>query len=195
VKVLAVIGANFGDEGKGRLVDQLVDKNDNPAVVIRYNGGAQAGHTVVCPDGREHAFSHFGSGSFLGAATYLSELFISNPLIFVGELKELKELKVEPTVIADPLTPITTPYDMMLNREIELWRGANRHGSCGYGVSETVGRLCDSPYKTFLFNFTENRTRFEQVVKAIRDEYIPSRLEKLGIKIPTDLFLKAWRSP
>ncbi len=195
MKVLAVIGANFGDEGKGRLVDQLVSKNDAPAVVVRYNGGAQAGHTVVTPDGREHAFSHFGSGSFAGASTFLSEFFIGNPLIYVGELKELQELKTNPVVIADPLMPITTPYDMLMNREMELWRGANRHGSCGYGVSETVGRLCDSPYKTFLFNFMDNRTRFEQVVKAIRDDYLPDRLTKLGIKIPTDQFKKGWKSP
>lgn len=194
MKVIAVIGSNFGDEGKGRLVDQLVSKNDNPAVVVRYNGGAQAGHTVVTPDGRRHSFSHVGSGTFLGAHTFLSEFFIGNPLLFVNELKELQEMKVHPMVTVDPLMPLSTPYDMMLNRELELWRGDNRHGSCGYGVAETVERLCNSPYKTFMCNFKENRKRFEQVLRVIRDDYIPKRLEKFGITIPTDDFKRVWRS-
>jgi adenylosuccinate synthase len=194
MKVLAVIGANFGDEGKGRLVDQLVSKNDSPAIVIRFNGGAQAGHTVVCPDGRRHAFSHFGSGSFLGASTYLSEFFIGNPFLFAKESSILQDMKVNPKVFVNQLMPLSTPYDMLLNREMELWRGVNRHGSCGYGVAETVSRLCDTPYKTFLATFTANRKRFEQLVKAIRDDYIPSRLEKAGIKIPTDVFNEAWHS-
>src|SRR5689334_21280501 len=57
---------------------------------------------------------------------------------------------------ADDLVPlwvldgtITTPYDMLINREIERSRGANRHGSCGLGVSETVERLCKSPHRLF----------------------------------------------
>ena len=76
-----VIGANFGDEGKGLAVDSLVAR-DSDAAVIRFNGGAQAGHTVVAEDGRRHVFSHFGAGAFLGAATFLSRFFVVQPSIF-----------------------------------------------------------------------------------------------------------------
>src|SRR5262245_50739362 len=69
VRATAVIGANFGDEGKGLLTDYLAAKDPAGTVVIRCNGGAQAGHTVVTPAGRRHVFHHLGSGSLAGAST------------------------------------------------------------------------------------------------------------------------------
>ena len=53
-----VIGAQFGDEGKGRLTAHHVMEIGDDAIVVRFNGGAQAGHKVVAPDGRRHVFSH-----------------------------------------------------------------------------------------------------------------------------------------
>jgi adenylosuccinate synthase len=83
-----VIGANFGDEGKGLLTDYYASKLPMEfgysRCVVRYNGGAQAGHTVVTPDKR-HIFSHFGSGSLTGAATFLARDFIVNPRFFLNE--------------------------------------------------------------------------------------------------------------
>lgn len=63
---IAVIGANYGDEGKGLVTDAL---SHNDTTVVRFNGGGQAGHTVVTPDGRRHVFKHIGAGSFRGAHT------------------------------------------------------------------------------------------------------------------------------
>ena len=60
-----IIGANYGDEGKGLISDYLVDR-EQAKIVIRFNGGAQAGHTVVTLDGKRHVFKHFGSGTFQG---------------------------------------------------------------------------------------------------------------------------------
>lgn len=136
-KASAVIGANFGDEGKGRTVDWL---SGPYTLVVRFNGGAQAGHTVVTPDGRRHVFHHFGSGTFAGARTFLSRFFLLNPMIFVDELKELGKLGVRPFVYADPRCEITTPWDMLVNRALEDSRGEKRHGSCGTGVHETMVR-------------------------------------------------------
>src|SRR5262249_552775 len=84
----AVIGANFGDEGKGLAVDAIVAL-DPDAAVIRFNGGAQAGHTVVAEDGRRHVFSHFGAGTLRGAATFLSRFFVVQPSIFAREPSNL----------------------------------------------------------------------------------------------------------
>lgn len=185
MKAYAVIGANFGDEGKGRLVDQIASKAQCPAVVVRYNGGAQAGHTVVTPDGKEHTFSHFGSGTLAGASTYLSSYFIGNPFLYA---KELKTFETKPNLTYHPHMPLSTPYDMLINREVEKWRGTSKHGSCGYGISETVERLCNTPYKTFI---NIDRTRYMNIVKAIRDNYIIKRLTALGIKKPTDWFMES----
>ncbi len=60
----AVIGANYGDEGKGLVTDFLSSRFADDCTVVRFNGGAQAGHTVVAPDERRHVFSHFG-GRFI----------------------------------------------------------------------------------------------------------------------------------
>lgn len=135
--IMAVIGANYGDEGKGRVVDYCAG---HPyTVVARFNGGAQAGHTVV-RDGKRHVFRHFGAGTLRGARTFLCQDFICNPVSFVTELKELHALNVRPTVGVDSRCRVTTPYDMIVNQEIERARGALRHGSCGCGVHETVLR-------------------------------------------------------
>ena len=77
-QVKVVIGANFGDEGKGLMADYFCSKlSKNGSVLnIRFNGGAQAGHTVVVPaygKPKRHVFSHFGAGSFVkNTDTYLS---------------------------------------------------------------------------------------------------------------------------
>src|ERR1017187_3423727 len=127
MRAYAVIGANYGDEGKGLLTDYLVNRENAPGcgsddtLVVRFNGGSQAGHTVVTPDGRRHVFSHFGSGSFSsgdmkGAATLLSRFFIVNPMIFKRERCEL-ELKgpVNLEINIDMRAPVTTPFEMLIN--------------------------------------------------------------------------------
>jgi adenylosuccinate synthase len=133
----AVIGANYGDEGKGHLVDFLVSRMEAPSkvAVVRYNGGAQAGHTVVSGADR-HVFSHFGAGSLLGATTYLSNYFVVNPILFWKEYAALSSPKVQ----MHPNCLVTTPFDIMVNQEFERRRGVLRHGSCGVGFNATISR-------------------------------------------------------
>lgn len=136
-RATAVIGACFGDEGKGLMTDYFCRRYKEKTVVVRFNGGAQAGHTVVTPEGLRHIFSHIGSGYFAGADTFLSEHFLVNPTLY---LKECLTLKAFPKLIIDPFAPITTIYDMFVNQQIEASRGNGRHGSCGMGVHETMLR-------------------------------------------------------
>ena len=141
--VKIVIGANFGDEGKGLMTDYFCSQAPPSERVlnIRFNGGAQAGHTVVTPDGRRHIFSHFGSGSFLpNVATYLTKDFIINPILFRREYKKLEALGIYPMVYVHPKCLLTFPQDMMINQFMETRRGENRHGSCGVGIFETLVR-------------------------------------------------------
>lgn len=185
MKAIAIIGSNFGDEGKGRLCDHFAAQA--PSVVVRFNGGAQAAHTVVTPDGRRHAFSHFGAGSFAGAPTFLSHFFVVNPFLFVREAKELGRTS---RVYIDPHAPLTTPWDMLINRETERIRGVNRHGSCGYGVSETVGRMCDGHYATVASDMV-SPSRLRNKLQRIHGEWVPKRLAELKIDKPSDWFVKA----
>lgn len=136
----SVIGANYGDEGKGLATDALAYEAMNTygnCLVICNNGGAQRSHTVVLEDGTRHAFSHFGSGTFRRADTYLSEYFILNPIIFRKEFEELVKLGYEPKVYIDKNCRISTFYESFLNQMLEQSR-KTKHGSCGLGIWETV---------------------------------------------------------
>jgi adenylosuccinate synthase len=139
MRARVVIGANFGDEGKGLVTDYLCS-TEGAGMVVRFNGGAQAGHTVVTPDGLRHIFSHFGAGTMAGVPTFLSQFFICNPLLFFQELDRLHALGIAPTVYAHPECIVTTFADMLINQRLEDKRGKDRHGSCGVGVRETVER-------------------------------------------------------
>ena len=134
--VKIVIGAAFGDEGKGNTVDRMSGHN---TVVVRFNGGAQASHTVE-RHGQRHAFSHYGSGSFHHAITYLGPEFIINPTVYRMETEELTPKGVVVPVYADPFCRVTTIYDMMYNQWLERQRGNDKHGSCGLGINATVDR-------------------------------------------------------
>ncbi len=175
-----VIGANWGDEGKGLLTDYLAAPYGKDALVVRFCGGAQAGHTVTAPDGRRHVFNHFGSGSFCGSSTYLSRFFICNPIMFLAEARRLEKIGLKPKVFVDPSAPVTTPYDMMINQMIEESRGASRHGSCGLGIGETVERQQHVRYALRIADLYDVSV-LEAKLKLIREEWVPERLQKLGI--------------
>ena len=176
MKAYAVIGANYGDEGKGVITDYLCRQVENP-LVIRFNGGAQAGHTVTTPEGVRHVFSHFGSGTLAGAPTYLSKYFVVNPILFNREYDVLVEKGIVPKVYVHPECIVTTPFDMMINQATEKTRKGDRHGSCGYGVFETINR---NPHKHFkLVEWWEND--FRSCLKLIRDEWLPNRLRQLRL--------------
>ena len=170
-----VIGANFGDEGKGLAVDWLCSQS--AAWVVRFNGGANAGHTVVTPEGGRHVFRHFGSGTFLGVPTYLSQFFVCNPILFFEELKQLQALGLNPVVAAHPECLITTHVDMLINQEREKKRGDNRHGTCGVGLHETVTRSKVDGLKITLGDLWNGR-RLGDRVREIGEKWSSYRVGK-----------------
>jgi adenylosuccinate synthase len=175
---IVVVGANFGDEGKGLTVDTVVAR-DPDAAVIRFNGGAQAGHTVVAEDGRRHVFSHFGAGTLLGAATFLSRFFVVQPSIFAREAAELAGIGVKPVVFVDPDAQVTTPFDVFINQWVEETRGGVRHGSVGVGFGETIERF-ELGYPLAVMDLGDDKSILE-ILTCIRDVWLPIRLAKLGV--------------
>lgn len=175
-----VIGAAFGDEGKGLITHHLAANHGKDAIVVRYNGGAQAGHTVVTKYGQRHIFKHVGSGAFTGAKTFLSRFFVSNPILFLQELKELQRLNLNPKVYIDPESLVTTPYDMMINQIVEEHRGMHRHGSCGVGFGETIERNLYPPFALTVADL-ENVAKVSSTLQLIQTEWLPRRLAALNI--------------
>lgn len=167
-----VVGSSYGDEGKGLMTDYLVRKHEAD-VVVRFNGGAQAGHTVVTPDNVRHVFSHFSSGTFAGADTYLSQFFVCNPILF---MQEWQRLPVIPKVYVDPSAIVTTPWDMLINQEVENQR-TQRHGSCGVGFNETIERSTDW---SLCLRMESLGKEHNKLLKIIR-KYVPRRCDALGL--------------
>lgn len=143
-KIKIVIGASFGDEGKGLATDyftnELFKENNKPVLNVRFNGGAQAGHTVQTPDGIKHIFHHIGSGSLVNpnVHTFLTDTFILNPILFRKEYLELEKLGFKPKIYVDTGCSVTTPWDMRLNQLIDS--KSNEYTSCGVGTWYTLDR-------------------------------------------------------
>lgn len=183
--VKVVIGANFGDEGKGLMTDyfchQSALRGEN-CIVVCHNGGAQRGHTADTPEGLHHVFHHFGSGTFTGAGTYLAEEFILNPMAFRQEWKELEKLGYKPTVYINPSCRTTTPFDMIINQILEESRSDGRHGSCGMGIFETIKRYEDGyGYSASDLLRLSDRGKRESI-EALRHTYLPKRFNELKIQ-------------
>jgi len=166
-----VIGANFGDEGKGLLTDYLCSK-EGAGMVVRFNGGANAGHTVVTPDGRRHVFSHFGSGTFAGVPTFLSQFFVCNPILFMKEFNELSHKGVAvPTVYAHPDCLVTTFGDMIINQMLEDNKKELRHGSTGIGFNETILRSEISELKITMSDVWARDPKIKDKLEQICGKY------------------------
>jgi adenylosuccinate synthase len=143
-----VVDLGFGDAGKGTTVDFLV-RERGARLVVRWNGGAQAGHNVVTDDGRHHTFAQFGAGTFVpGVRTHLAEPVLVHPTGLLVEAKRLAEIGVGDALarltIAESAR-VVTPFHQAAGRIRELARGAARHGSCGIGIGETVRDSVDCP--------------------------------------------------
>jgi adenylosuccinate synthase len=174
-----VLGLGFGDEGKGLTVDflcaQALAAGRRP-LVVRFNGGQQAGHTVVLADGRRHVFSGFGAGTLRGVPTYWSAACTFSPAPVLREYAALLALGTQPRLLVDARCPVTTHYDVLYNRALEAERGAARHGSCGVGFGATVARHQESPLRlyaqdlrfpaVFTYKLRQIRTYYEAKIAA-----------------------------
>lgn len=159
-----VIGANYGDEGKGTVVAHLTKGNTNVLNVLT-NGGSQRGHSILTKDGSITS-QHFGSGTYHGADNYYSMWYILNPMQFV---KEYCELVVKPKhIYRDRRCRWSTPYDAMANLIDEEARG--RHASCGMGIWMTI-RRCDRMPTMLFDDFVKNEDKQYPYIESVKAYY------------------------
>ena len=132
MSVVAVVGAQWGDEGKGRVVDYLADEAD---LVIRYGGGNNAGHTVVNPHG--HFKLHLiPSGIFHpGTRNLLGNGVVINPPALVAELDGLMRAGFDArNLFISDRAHIVMPYHVLLDQLDERERGAAKIGTTSRGI-------------------------------------------------------------
>jgi adenylosuccinate synthase len=173
--VKIVIGANWGDEGKGLMTDYFASLSNN-SLVVCHNGGCQKGHTVTTPDDIRHIFHHFGAGAFVGADTYLASTYILNPMVYRKEYEELKNKGGNIKCYINKDSIFTTPYDVLINQLIEQIRDKNKHGSCGLGIFETINRNNHNKITIGEFvnlNYYEKIEKLKEIIKFYKEIRIP----------------------
>lgn len=126
---IVVVGAQWGDEGKGKIVDLLAEKAD---LVIRFNGGNNAGHTVVVK-GKKYKFHLLPSGALQGKKCLIGAGVALDPRVLKQEIEQL-ENKDSLKLSIDPRTQIIMPWHSALDGAKEAAKGKAKIGTTGRGI-------------------------------------------------------------
>lgn len=130
--IKAIVGANWGDEGKGKLTDVFAQESD---IVVRFQGGNNAGHTIITDKGKfalhmlpsgvinDHIVNIIGNGVALNIKS------------FVNELQELKDRGLNPTVYVSDRAQIVMSYHILFDKLEEERLGKQQFGSTKSGIA------------------------------------------------------------
>ena len=131
--VKAIVGANWGDEGKGKITDMLAQDSD---IIIRFQGGANAGHTIINNYGK-FALHTLPSGIFYDHTTSIigNGVALNIPVLF-NELKEITSKGVpEPKILVSDRAQIVMPYHILFDQCEEERLGGKSFGSTKSGIA------------------------------------------------------------
>ena len=147
---VAVVGSQWGDEGKGKIVDWLSERAD---VIVRFQGGHNAGHTLVI-DGKVYKLSLLPSGVVRGKLSIIGNGVVVDPWALLDEIETVRDQGVD--ISPDTLkiaenVPLILPLHGSLDRAREDARGNEKIGTTGRGigpayedkVARRAVRLCD----------------------------------------------------
>ena len=137
----AVIGLQWGDEGKGKIVDYLSEKFD---LVARYQGGNNAGHTVIVED-VTYKLNLIPSGVIRGKVCFLGQGIVLDPDHFLKEYQQICEKISNPNIYLSSNIPLILPYHKQLDKINEsILTGEDKIGTTAKGIGpayqDKVGR-------------------------------------------------------
>lgn len=135
-----VVGAQFGDEGKAKVTDLLARNAD---IVVRYQGGANAGHTVVA-NGETYKFHLIPSGIiYTGKTCILGPGMVIDPKSFIAEIEALKERGLDDSNLKiSSAAHVTMPYHLAIDAAEEDSRGDQKIGTTKRGIGPTYADKC-----------------------------------------------------
>jgi adenylosuccinate synthase len=135
---IVLIGAQWGDEGKGKVTDLLGVRVD---YVVRFSGGNNAGHTVVTPDGEKYALHLIPSGALSpNVVTVLGNGVVVDPKVLLDELDGLTARGVDMSrLLISGDAHLIMPHHRALDRVVERYLGAARIGTTGRGIGPAYG--------------------------------------------------------
>jgi adenylosuccinate synthase len=131
-KNVVVIGTQWGDEGKGKIVDWLTDRAQG---VVRFQGGHNAGHTLVI-GGRKTVLHLIPSGILRSAVCYIGNGVVLSPPDLLEEIETLEAagIDVYSRLRVSEACPLILPYHVALDRAREAAKGAGKIGTTGRGI-------------------------------------------------------------
>ena len=131
--VKAVVGANWGDEGKGKITDMLAEKAD---IIVRFQGGANAGHTIVNNYGK-FALHTLPSGVFYNHTTSVIGNGVAlNIPILMKEIKSITDRNVPmPKILVSDRAQMVMPYHILFDQYEEVRLGGKSFGSTKSGIA------------------------------------------------------------
>lgn len=154
---LVIVGAQWGDEGKAKIVDLLAQDMD---LIVRYQGGSNAGHTVTV-DGKKYKFHLIPSGILHpGKLCIIGSGTVVDPKVLLQEIRELKSQGLDLTrLFISAYANVTLPYHIALDCAREAALGSNKIGTTGRGIGPTYEdkisrqgiRFCDLLDKETLY--------------------------------------------
>lgn len=156
---LVVIGAQWGDEGKGKIVDLLAAQANS---VVRYNGGNNAGHSVVV-NGEKYKLSLIPSGVMQRKKLLLAQGVVIDPKVLLEEIAFFEKRSIPLDLMIDPRVQIVMPYHKALDAATEAWKGKKATGSLHLGIG-------------YCYEDKNNRfgIRFEDLIEP---KYLKEKLE------------------
>jgi adenylosuccinate synthase len=130
---IVLIGAQWGDEGKGKATDLL---GERAQWVVRYQGGNNAGHTVVLPNGQDFALHLIPSGILTpGVTNVIGNGVVVDPGVLLDELAGLEARNVDTTrLLISADAHLIMPYHVEIDRVTERYLGKSKIGTTGRGI-------------------------------------------------------------
>lgn len=169
---VAVVGSQWGDEGKGKIVDVLSKEAD---VVVRFQGGHNAGHTLVI-DGKTYKLHLLPSGIVRpGKLSIIGNGVVLDPQALLGEIDNVRSqgVKISPdNLLVAENTSLILPVHSFLDRAMEEARGAKKLGTTGRGIGLSYEdkvarrgiRVCDLEHSDYLKERLENMLAHHNVL-------------------------------
>ena len=166
-KVDVLLGLQWGDEGKGKIVDVLSKKYD---IIARFQGGPNAGHTLEF-DGIKHVLHTIPSGIFnAGVTNLIGNGVVIDPIIFKKEIETIEKLNIETSeLLISKKAHLILPTHKMLDKASEIAKGKNKIGSTLKGIGPTY---MDKTGRNGLRVGDINSENFEDKYNKLKEKHI-----------------------
>ena len=180
MQVDVLLGLQWGDEGKGKIVDYLADKYDT---ICRFQGGPNAGHTIVIGD-KKHVLHTIPSGVFReGVLNVIGNGVVIDPIVLARELNTLEENDIDISrIVVARKAHLILPTHRYLDKVSEASKGKQKIGSTLRGIGPTY---MDKTGRNGIRVGDLERSDFDSRYKQLRDKHLS--LAKIHPEVEFDL--------